>query len=132
MTPSRTRTGQLTKDELTDWIAGWISRELKVDRCRIAFDQTFVHFGMDSVQAMMMVGDLEERLARRLSPTLAWDFPTVDAMADHLAHETPPAATAQETRPASAADADILSRLDELLEEEIDRLLRERLDSKER
>ena len=132
MTPSRTRTGQLTKDELTDWIAGWISRELKVDRCRIAFDQTFVHFGMDSVQAMMMVGDLEERLARRLSPTLAWDFPTVDAMAGHLAQETSPAATVQETRPASAADADILSRLDELLEEEIDRLLRERLDSKER
>ena len=127
----------LSNTELADWIAGWISRELKINRDQIQGDQTFVRYGMDSVHAMMMVGDLEERLARRLSPTLAWDFPTVNAMSDFLAKEVPvsaPAAVKVMAAGASASgapasqDADILAHLDELSEEEIDRLLKERLD----
>ncbi len=78
---------------------------------------------------MMMVGDLEELLGRRLSPTLAWTFPTVEAMADHLVREAPAAAAMP---PSTGEDADILAHLDELSEEEIDRLLRERLDSETR
>jgi acyl carrier protein len=117
------------KTELTDWIAGWISRELKIDRGQITGNQTFVRYGMDSVHAMMMVGDLEERLGRRLSPTLSWDFPTVEAIADYLVREATPAVRAGRS---NEADTDILAHLDELSEEEVDRLLRERLDSKHR
>jgi acyl carrier protein len=38
---------------------------------------------------MMLVGDLEEHLSRRLSPTLAWDHPTIDALATHLCAAPP-------------------------------------------
>ena len=127
MKAEATPTPQPTNPDLTAWIAGWISRELKVDPAKIKGDQTFPEYGMDSVHAMMMVGDLEEHLTRRLPPTLAWDFPTVDAMADYLGREAPPAAN---TAPSNGEDADILAHLDELSEEEVDRLLRERLASK--
>ena len=40
---------------------------------------------MDSVHAMMMTGDLEEHLGLRLSPTVTWDHPTIDALSSHLA-----------------------------------------------
>ena len=116
----------LSKADLASWITGWISAELKIEPDQIKGDRTFVTFGMDSVHAMMMVGDLEEFLGRRLSPTLAWTYPTVEAMADHLEQEVPAAATAT---PSSGEDEAILARLDELSEEEIDRLLQERLES---
>src|SRR3982751_6090326 len=101
-------------EALHDWIRGWLARELKLAPEEIAADKTFVRYGMDSVHAMMLVGDLEEHLKRRLPPTLAWTYPTVEALAAHLAES-------RETAAAPAApDGDLLSKLDDLSEEEID------------
>ncbi|MDB4892552.1 MAG: putative phosphopantetheine-binding protein [Gemmatimonadetes bacterium] len=108
-------------NELHEWIRGWLGRELKLSPDDIAADKTFVRYGMDSVHAMMLVGDLEEHLKRRLPPTLAWTYPTVEALATHLA-ETNETVTAA---PPATAESDLLSRLDDLSEEEIDRLLAE-------
>ena len=109
--------------KLVEWIGNWIGRELKLEPSQISPDKVFVSYGMDSVHAMMLVGDLEEHLGRRLSPTLAWDHPTPAALAKFLAQGTPEFSLAK----AADADADILARLDDLSEEEIDRLLNERL-----
>ena len=105
---------------LDEWIRGWLGRELKLAPEDIGADKTFVRYGMDSVHAMMLVGDLEEHLKRRLPPTLAWTYPTVETLAGHLAETSEPPATVS-----AASDEDLLSRLDELSEEEIDRLLAE-------
>ena len=110
-----------TNKALHDWIRGWLGRELKLAPEDIGADKTFVRYGMDSVHAMMLVGDLEEHLKRRLPPTLAWTYPTVEALATHLAETSEPAEVTEPT----AAESDLLSRLDELSEEEIDRLLAE-------
>jgi hypothetical protein len=75
---------------------------------------------------MMLVGDLEELIKRRLSPTLAWDVPTVEKMASFLAEEMTRPAPASQT--ASAPDdAGLVAMLDQMSEEEIDRLLQQRL-----
>ena len=112
-----------TKAELADWIGAWIARELKLERGQIDADKTFVRYGMDSVHAMMLVGDLEEHLGRRLPPTLAWDHPTLEALAAHLAQSPEPIGRLMDSR-----DKDeILARVDELSEEEIDILLKERV-----
>jgi len=108
-----------TSKALDEWIRGWLGRELKLAPEDISADKTFVRYGMDSVHAMMLVGDLEEHLKRRLPPTLAWTYPTVEALATHLAETSEP-----HTEP-TASEGDLLSRLDELSEEEIDRLLAE-------
>ena len=42
-------------------------------------------YGLGSVQAVSLVGDLEDWLGRRLPATLFWDFPTLDALARELA-----------------------------------------------
>jgi acyl carrier protein len=110
---------------LDGWIRRWLERELRLAPEDIAADTTFVRYGMDSVHAMMLVGDLEEFLKRRLPPTLAWTYPTVETLSAHLA-ETRDAVA--ETAPVSV-ESDLLSRLDDLSEEEIDRLLAERSNS---
>lgn len=108
---------------LAGWIRDWIRQNLALDG-EIARDDTFVALGLDSVHAMMLVGDLEEKLGRRLPPTLAWDHPTLGAMAEHLAADLDAAAPAPATT-TPPTDVDALS------EAELDRLLRERLDPKD-
>jgi acyl carrier protein len=43
-----------------------------------------VELGLDSVYAMTLSGDVEERFDIEVEPTMAWDHPTVNALARHL------------------------------------------------
>lgn len=69
---------------LASWLVDWLARELRIDRAAVDPGQSFLSYGMDSVQSMSMVGDLEALLHLRLSPTLAWDYPDINALAAHL------------------------------------------------
>ncbi|GAA3167040.1 acyl carrier protein [Planomonospora alba] len=41
-------------------------------------------YGMDSVYSLALCGDIEAEYGLAVEPTLAWEHPTVAAMADHL------------------------------------------------
>ncbi|MEV7287852.1 acyl carrier protein [Streptomyces sp. NPDC093252] len=43
--------------------------------------------GLDSVYALTLCGDVEDRYALVVEPTLAWDHPTIEAITAHLATE---------------------------------------------
>ena len=45
----------------------------------------FASYGLDSVQAVGMSGALQNWLGVPLPATLAWDFPTIESLAPHLA-----------------------------------------------
>jgi acyl carrier protein len=70
---------------LKSWLIAWLAAEQGVEAETINSGRSFLNYGLDSVQAMTLVGDLEAKLGRRLAPTLAWDYPTIDALAEHLA-----------------------------------------------
>lgn len=74
-----------SKAGLTEWITTWLRTELSLPEGAVELAAPFTRFGMDSVHAMMMTGDLEEHLGLRLSPTVTWDHPTIDALSSHLA-----------------------------------------------
>jgi acyl carrier protein len=107
---------------LSDWISGWLVRELKLGSAAPDRDATFIAYGMDSVHAMMLVGDLEDLLNRRLPPTLAWDHPTANKLAAHLAQA---ATTSSSDKAASAGD--LLARIDQMSDAEVDALLQQEL-----
>src|SRR5438132_9896728 len=44
---------------------------------------------MDSLQAVSLAADLEDWLGQSLPPTLAYDYPTIEALAQYLAGEPP-------------------------------------------
>ena len=54
----------------------------------------FAGFGLGSLQAVGLAGDLEDWLGRPLSPTLVYEHPTIEALARHLAGEPDGAAAA--------------------------------------
>jgi acyl carrier protein len=82
-----------TTDLFKSWLFDWMAQEMGMDREKIDARQSFLSYGMDSVQAMTMVGDLEAKLEVRLPPTLAWDFADIDSLANHLADRMAPVAS---------------------------------------
>lgn len=72
-------------DEITDWIADYLSRDAGVPAGSIDTSASFDTFGLDSAVAIEMTGDLERWLGMPVDPMLLYDHPTVDALAGHLA-----------------------------------------------
>ena len=72
-------------------IRGWLATRLAAlagsDLSAIDPRREFASFGLGSLQAARLAGELEEWLGRSISPTLVYDYPTIDALARHLAGE---------------------------------------------
>jgi acyl carrier protein len=68
------------------WLVLYISEMLRVEPASIDVRRPFTYFGLSSAEGVILTGDLEKWLGgRRLSATLAWDFPTIEVVARHLA-----------------------------------------------
>ena len=73
-----------SKKEIEDWLVQQLAARLKVPPEKIDRKEPFARYGLDSVQAIGLAGDLEAWLGRPLSPTLAYDYPNVEALAAYL------------------------------------------------
>lgn len=71
--------------EIQDWLVTWIADELSFMPEEIDIQEPFVNFGLSSRQAVFMAGELEDWLGQVLDPRLAWDYPTIEKLAEHLA-----------------------------------------------
>ncbi|WKZ47158.1 MAG: amino acid adenylation domain-containing protein [Anaerolineales bacterium] len=68
-----------------------VASMLEMDASAIDPRQPFTYYGLGSVQAVSLTGDLESFLNRKLSPTLAWDYPTIESLSNFLANDSQPA-----------------------------------------
>ncbi|MFF7656631.1 acyl carrier protein [Streptomyces sp. NPDC007983] len=76
-----------TLTEIRDWLTERIAFYLEVPAEGVDPSVKFVEMGLDSVYALTMCGDIEDRFEIAVEPTIAWDHPTVDALAAHLNDE---------------------------------------------
>src|SRR6185437_14374152 len=72
-------------DQLTSWLVARVAEARGLDPKSIDVHAGFSHVGVDSLGAARIVAELGERLGRRLSPTLVWEYPSFHALAAHLA-----------------------------------------------
>ena len=72
---------------ITEWLVTELSQRLRVEPSRIDTRQPFTYYGLGSLECVELAGKLETRLGRAVSPTLAWDYPSVDAIANHLGED---------------------------------------------
>ncbi|MBT2546203.1 acyl carrier protein [Streptomyces sp. ISL-44] len=89
----------------------WLSARLSVylRRAPETIDPTvpLAEYGMDSVAALSLCGDLEEEFGLEVEPTLLWDHPTVASLVRHLSAALAAAAPAgPPAGPAATAPAD--------------------------
>ncbi len=76
-----------TKDAIQSWLVTQIAERLRVNQRDIDTRAPLAYYGMDSVQAVGLSADLETLFGREVPPTLAYDYPTIDALARYLAGE---------------------------------------------
>jgi acyl transferase domain-containing protein/acyl carrier protein len=74
-----------TKNEIQDWLILRVAQLLQIEPAAVAIHETFSGYGLSSLDAVTLSGDLEEFLDYRLSPTLAYDHPTIATLSDYLA-----------------------------------------------
>ena len=78
-------------DSIQSFLLTRIASMLEMDASAIDPRQPFTYYGLGSVQAVSLTGDLEVFLNRKLAPTLAWDYPTIESLASFLANDSQPA-----------------------------------------
>nr|WP_254893529.1 type I polyketide synthase [Enterobacter cloacae] len=97
MTPATAESTQ----GLAALIAGIISTATNATISESQWDEAFIGFGMSSLQAVGVIGELEQHLGRELSPALIYDYPTINQLATALGQS----ATAQPVQTAGADSA---------------------------
>ncbi|MER7050248.1 MULTISPECIES: acyl carrier protein [Streptomyces] len=85
--PASTEHTEHSVESLSSWLAERIALYLKRSPSEIAATVPLAEYGLDSVAALSLCGDIEEDFDVVLEPTVAWDYPTVEALAGHLAEE---------------------------------------------
>ncbi|WP_416370484.1 acyl carrier protein [Streptomyces sp. PR69] len=70
-----------------NWLITRLSEYLQRPAEEIGSRTPFAEYGLDSVAALSLYGDIEEEFGLYLEPTVAWDHPTADALARHLRDE---------------------------------------------
>jgi amino acid adenylation domain-containing protein len=74
-------------DAIKVWLASQLAEMLRIPADEIDEQEPFTSYGLSSVKAIGLSGDLEEYLGRNLSPSLFYDHPTIESLARHLAGE---------------------------------------------
>ncbi len=72
-------------ERIEQWLLGWVARTAGMAAAAISPTEPLAHFGLGSRDVVGLTGDLEQWLGRRLSPVLAYQYPTIHALAEHLA-----------------------------------------------
>lgn len=77
------------QQELESWMVDRLAERLDLPAERIDTGRALAGYGLQSVDLVGTIGDLERRLGRTLSPTLAWEYPTIEDLARYLATDDP-------------------------------------------
>ncbi len=75
----------MTAPQIETWLVKAIARSLRIPPDQIDPQRPFADFGIDSVAAVELSGDLEDFLGKQVAPTVVWDYPTIALLAAHLA-----------------------------------------------
>ena len=70
--------------EVEAWLRNTIAAKTKTEPSFIDRQAPFAQFGLDSVDAVRLSGELGAWLNCRLSPTVVYDYPSIAALAAHL------------------------------------------------
>lgn len=74
-------------ETIQTWLITQLAEQLGIACEHIDSRISITEYGLDSIIGVSLAGDLEEWLQLELSPTLLWDYPTIELLAQHLAEE---------------------------------------------
>jgi acyl carrier protein len=79
-------------EEIVDWLVDRIAKEMKVAPNELILDETFFNIGMNSLSTLIISGELAEFLElEEFNPSMFWDYPSIQKLAEHLTESLPTA-----------------------------------------
>jgi PfaD family protein len=67
------------------WLVTNVAKRLGTDPDEIDVREPFDNYNLDSAQVLILASELEEWMGFELSPTLLWNYPTIEKLAQRLA-----------------------------------------------
>jgi acyl carrier protein len=74
----------MSPETIGTWLRERVAFYVEREPGEIDPDIRLVEIGLDSVFAMSLSGDIEDEFGVVVEPTVAWDHPTVNALAGYL------------------------------------------------
>lgn len=74
-----------TETEIQAWLISYLAQLLEIHPDEVNINIAFERYGMDSLAAVSLTGDLKNWLNYELEATLVYTYPTIKALARHLA-----------------------------------------------
>jgi acyl-CoA synthetase (AMP-forming)/AMP-acid ligase II/acyl carrier protein len=75
----------LVIDAMSDWLRDWLTARAGVEPSQIDPAKPFSEYGLDSMTAVELSGELEDWTGVELTPVDAWNYPTIEKMSQMLA-----------------------------------------------
>ncbi|MGF1481581.1 MAG: acyl carrier protein [Cyanophyceae cyanobacterium] len=75
----------ISAPELQTWLVSYVADLINIEPEDVNVTIPFERYGISSEDAIILSGDLQELLGYDLDPTLLYDYPTVEALVQHLA-----------------------------------------------
>lgn len=72
---------------IQSWLVTQLADQLSLEAEEINVSEPLTRYGLDSIDAVTLVGDLEDWLDLELPSTLFWDYPTIEKSAQYLVSE---------------------------------------------
>lgn len=74
----------MNRESLIEFIKSYVSQLTSIPSHEIDVDAPLERYGLDSIGAAGLSGHLSDELGVELSPDMAYDHPTIAAIAGHL------------------------------------------------
>lgn len=78
--PNQTRTAA----EIQAWTVAYVANLLEVTPEEVDITIPFDRYGLDSLAAVGLTGDLQDWLGVDVDPTLLYDYPTIEGLVKYL------------------------------------------------
>ena len=76
-----------THEEIESWTRERVADALGVQASDVDVHKEFSEFGLDSIVAFALTGEMVEWIGIELSPTLLWEYTTISAMSHHITRQ---------------------------------------------
>lgn len=77
----------ITAETAQEWLVDKLSQRLKVPPSEVDVDTYFDEFDLDSTEALILAGELENWLGFQIETTAIWYHPTIAQLAEYIAQE---------------------------------------------
>ncbi|HWD00814.1 MAG TPA: type I polyketide synthase [Candidatus Sulfopaludibacter sp.] len=96
-----------TREDYQYWLVDGVARLLGLAPDELDARERFSQYGLDSAKAIRLMASLASESGRSLSPTLMWDYPTIESLSEYLAGAARPAAATVSARRGAAVNEPI-------------------------